>query len=161
MPHLRHIEMENFKSYKGRRIIGPLKQFNAVIGPNGSGKSNFMDAISFVMGERTQSLRVKRLCDLIHGAAISKPISRSCSVTAVFYVDDNGTEMSFQRSVQGNSSEYRIDNKVVSNLDYLGELQKLGINVKAKNFLVFQGAVESIAMKNPKEMTQLFEEISG
>lgn len=33
--------------------------------------------------------------------------------------------------------------------------------MKAKNFLVFQGAVESIAMKNAKERTALFEEISG
>ena len=44
---------------------------------------------------------------------------------------------------------------------YFAELEKLGINVKAKNFLVFQGAVENIAMKNPKERTALFEEISG
>lgn len=43
----------------------------------------------------------------------------------------------------------------------MAELEKLRINVKAKNFLVFQGAVESIAMKTPKEMTSLFEEISG
>lgn len=35
-----------------------------------------MDAISFVMGERTNSMRVKRLSDLIHGASIGKPISR-------------------------------------------------------------------------------------
>ena len=62
--------------------------------------------------------------------------------------------------------------------EYLAELEKIGINAKAKNFLVFQvaclllkplldlmiklhGAVESIAMKNPKERTALFEEISG
>lgn len=51
--------------------------------------------------------------------------------------------------------------QVVSTNEYLGELEKLKINVKAKNFLVFQGAVESVAMKNPKEMTILFEEISG
>ena len=44
---------------------------------------------------------------------------------------------------------------------YFVELEKLGINVKAKNFLVFQGAVENIAMKNPKQRTALFEEISG
>jgi chromosome segregation ATPase len=50
---------------------------------------------------------------------------------------------------------------VVSNNEYLAELEKLRINVKGKNFLVFQGAVESVAMKNPKEMTALFEEISG
>nr|CAH7756245.1 unnamed protein product [Callosobruchus chinensis] len=157
---LRHIEVENFKSYKGRKVIGPLKPFMAVIGPNGSGKSNFMDAISFVMGERTQSLRVKRLSDLIHGAAIGKPVSRSASVTAVFTIDDE-KEMSFQRSVQGSSSECRINGNVVPNNEYLSELEKLRINVKAKNFLVFQGAVESVAMKNPKEMTALFEEISG
>ena len=44
---------------------------------------------------------------------------------------------------------------------YFVELEKLGINVKAKNFLVFQGTVENIAMKNTKERTALFEEISG
>lgn len=33
--------------------------------------------------------------------------------------------------------------------------------LSSRNFLVFQGAVESIAMKNPKERTALFEEISG
>lgn len=41
-----------------------------------SGKSNFMDAVSFVMGEKTSLLRVKRLSDLIHGASINKPVSR-------------------------------------------------------------------------------------
>ncbi|CAG9862762.1 unnamed protein product [Phyllotreta striolata] len=157
---LKLIEVENFKSYKGHKVIGPLKPFQAVIGPNGSGKSNFMDAISFVMGEKTQCLRVKRLSDLIHGASISRPISRSASVTAIFIIDD-GREVSFQRSVQGSSSEYRINGNIVSSAEYLAELEKLKINVKAKNFLVFQGAVESIAMKNPKEMTSLFEEISG
>ena len=45
--------------------------------------------------------------------------------------------------------------------DYMKALEEVGINTKAKNFLVFQGAVESIAMKNPKERTALFEEISG
>lgn len=36
---LETIEIDNFKSYKGNVIIGPLKNFTAVIGPNGSGKS--------------------------------------------------------------------------------------------------------------------------
>lgn len=36
---LEFIEVENFKSYRGKVIIGPLKKFSAVIGPNGSGKS--------------------------------------------------------------------------------------------------------------------------
>lgn len=157
---LKYIDMENFKSYRGRHRIGPLKSFTAVVGPNGSGKSNFMDAVSFVMGEKTPLLRVKRLSDLIHGASINKPVSRSASVTATFLLEDM-TEKQFQRSVIGQSSEHKIDGQAVSVSHYLSELEKLGINVKAKNFLVFQGAVESIAMKNPKERTALFEEISG
>lgn len=41
-----------------------------------TGKSNFMDAISFVMGEKTSSLRVKRFSELIHGASIGMPVAR-------------------------------------------------------------------------------------
>ncbi|XP_073956370.1 structural maintenance of chromosomes 1 [Choristoneura fumiferana] len=157
---LKYIDMENFKSYRGQHRIGPLKSFTAVVGPNGSGKSNFMDAVSFVMGEKTSLLRVKRLSDLIHGASINKPVSRNASVTATFILEDM-TEKQFQRSVIGQSSDHKIDGQSVSVSNYLAELERLGINVKAKNFLVFQGAVESIAMKNPKERTALFEEISG
>lgn len=36
-----------------------------------------MDAVSFVMGEKTGSLRVRKLGDLIHGASIGRPISRT------------------------------------------------------------------------------------
>ncbi len=48
----------------------------------------------------------------------------------------------------------------VSASDYAASLAKIGVLVKSKNFLVFQGTVESIAMKNAKERTQMFEEIS-
>lgn len=99
-----------------------------------------MDAISFVMGEKTSSLRVKRFSELIHGASIGKPVARkyvvamlfqflsafsnrqihflpsfpfffSASVTAVFELED-GSEKSFMRTVQGSSSEHRINGNV-------------------------------------------------
>ena len=38
-----------------------------------------MDAISFVMGEKTSSLRVRRFNELIHGASIGQPVSRRYS----------------------------------------------------------------------------------
>ena len=44
--------------------------------------------------------------------------------------------------------------------EYNAELEKIGVLVKSKNFLVFQGTVESLAMKNAKERTAMFEEIS-
>merc|ERR1719346_658429 len=122
-----------------------------------------MDAISFVMGEKTNMLRVKRVGDLIHGASIGKPISSRASVTAIFEIEmDHGVvEKKFTRYITGSSADHKIDNASVTPKEYLAELETIGINAKAKNFLVFQGAVESIAMKNPKERTALFEEISG
>merc|ERR1719192_2460898 len=122
-----------------------------------------MDAISFVMGEKTNLLRVKRLADLIHGASVGKPISSKASVSAIFDIETDGrvVEKTFTRSIISGSTDHKIDGNSVSPKDYLSELEKIGINAKAKNFLVFQGAVESIAMKNPKERTALFEEISG
>lgn len=35
---LERLELENFKSYKGLKIVGPLRKFTAIIGPNGAGK---------------------------------------------------------------------------------------------------------------------------
>ncbi|RWR99677.1 structural maintenance of chromosomes protein 1A-like protein 2, partial [Dinothrombium tinctorium] len=138
--NLRFIEVENFKSYKGRQVIGPLKPFTAVIGPNGSGKSNFMDAISFVLGEKTSNLRVKKLSELIHGASIGHPVSNTASVTLVYEDSDTGRQTRFCRYVVGSSSDYKIDNNPVSKQDYANKLETLGINVKPKNFLVYQGA---------------------
>jgi structural maintenance of chromosome 1 len=138
-----------------------------------------MDAISFVLGESTKNLRVKKLSDLIHGAPIGKPVANRASVSFTYAYKDNEdddkenidddnsqsddseeNEVKFSRIVHGASSEYRINGKVVSTVDYQAELEKIGIYIKAKNFLVYQGQVESIAMKSAKEITQVFEEIS-
>ncbi|EQB79024.1 structural maintenance of chromosomes protein 1A [Camelus ferus] len=124
-----------------------------------TGKSNLMDAISFVLGEKTSNLRVKTLRDLIHGAPVGKPAANRAFVSMV-YSEEGAEDRTFARVIVGGSSEYKINNKVVQLHEYSEELEKLGILIKARNFLVFQGAVESIAMKNPKERTALFEEIS-
>ncbi len=74
--------------------------------------------------------------------------------------NDVGKEIKFSRTVIGSSSEYRIDGRLTNATDYQNELEKLGIYLKAKNFLVYQGQVESIAIKNAKEIALVFEEIS-
>ncbi|VFV27362.1 structural maintenance of chromosomes protein 1a [Lynx pardinus] len=132
---------------------------SSALSPTPLGKSNLMDAISFVLGEKTSNLRVKTLRDLIHGAPVGKPAANRAFVSMV-YSEEGAEDRTFARVIVGGSSEYKINNKVVQLHEYSEELEKLGILIKARNFLVFQGAVESIAMKNPKERTALFEEIS-
>uniref|UniRef100_A0A672K3T6 Structural maintenance of chromosomes protein 1B-like n=1 Tax=Sinocyclocheilus grahami TaxID=75366 RepID=A0A672K3T6_SINGR len=133
MGFLKQLDVENFKSWRGKQTIGPFKRFNCIIGTNGSGKSNVMDALGFVMGERAVNLRVKHTRDLIHGAHIGKPSSTFASVSMI-YCGDNNEEMIFSRRISGDSSEYRVNGKQVTLAKYTGELEKIGIVVKAKNW---------------------------
>ncbi|BBN00427.1 hypothetical protein Mp_1g29090 [Marchantia polymorpha subsp. ruderalis] len=157
------LEVENFKSYKGHQVIGPFRNFTAIIGPNGAGKSNLMDAISFVLGVRSMQLRGAQLKDLIYAFddREREQKGRKAFVKLV-YLTGAKEELHFTRTItSAGTSEYRIDNRTVSWDDYNAKMKSLGILVKARNFLVFQGDVESIASKNPKELTALFEQISG
>lgn len=181
MPLIR-LEVDNFKSYRGKQTIGPFRSFNSIIGPNGSGKSNLMDAISFVLGVKSSQLRSSQLKDLIYRGRRLQPQQRDgdgdeempednpteaggaakrASVTAV-YQDKDGAEHAFQRSVTANgNSEYRVNGRAMSASAYNDRLKAFNILVKAKNFLVFQGDVEAVASQNPKDLSRLIDQISG
>ncbi|XP_015484074.1 structural maintenance of chromosomes protein 1B [Parus major] len=160
MGYLKLLVVKDFKSWRGQQVIGPFMRFNCIIGPNGSGKSNIMDAVSFVVCEKTSNLRVKSVGELIHGAHVGKPVSSTASVKIVCCEED-GEEKTFSRVIRGSCTEFLFNDKSVSRSAYISELEKVGILVKARNCLIFQGTVESIAMKKPKERTQLFEQISN
>ena len=170
MGRILRLEVENFKSYGGFQTIGPFHRFTAVIGPNGSGKSNLMDAISFVLGVQSRQLRSTQLKDLIHrGPDEDGPNRRRSKVTLVYQVDLNEIdglnehdEIHFTRQISSTGvGSYRVDQKDVSYEVYEARLKDLGVVVKARNFLVFQGDVESIASKKPDELSLLFEQISS
>lgn len=145
------IVVENFKSYKGRQTIGPFKNFTAIIGPNGSGKSNLMDAISFVLGIRTQHLRgsLRELLYAGGGDGADQERPRRGSVQLV-YATDAGDEVTFARVIQPSGggadggddatyvSVYKVDGRTVTWDAYASRLGGFGILVKARNFLVFQ-----------------------
>ena len=86
---------------------------------------------------------------------------KSAWVMAV-YEDDAGDEQLWKRAItnQG-TSEYRINNHVVTAQQYNQALETENILIKARNFLVFQGDVEAIASQSPKDLTRLIEQISG
>ncbi|KAK9461324.1 RecF/RecN/SMC protein [Lipomyces oligophaga] len=172
MGQLTRIEVNNFKSYKSKQKIDfGQSYFTSIIGPNGAGKSNMMDAISFVLGIKSSHLRSTQLKDLVYRGRIMTTDNqsatqgdddpRTASVTAV-YVKDDGDEVYLKRSInlQG-SSEYRLNGKTVSAVEYSRALEKENILIKARNFLVFQGDVEAIAAQSPKDLTRLIEQISG
>ncbi|WEW59990.1 Structural maintenance of chromosomes protein 1 [Emydomyces testavorans] len=97
--------------------------------------------------------------------ATEEPAERNDPKTAwvmAVYEDDAGEEQLWKRLItsQG-ASEYRINNRVVTAQQYNEALEAENILIKARNFLVFQGDVESIASQSPRDLTRLIEQISG
>lgn len=172
MGRLVGLELENFKSYRGTSSIGfGTSFFTSIIGPNGAGKSNMMDAISFVLGVKSSHLRSHNLKDLIYRGRRSNESDVSVSdispdptrahVMAI-YERDSGEILNLKRIITVNgTSEYKINDKSVTALQYSTVLKNENILIKARNFLVFQGDVEQIASQSPKDLTKLIETISG
>lgn len=159
-----YLELENFKSYSGVQRIGPFKDFTSVIGPNGAGKSNLMDAISFVFGVKSRDLRSSQMKDLIFRPPGKSPKNQRLGASASLIYEDpsTGEETRFSRSISPNGTgEYKVDHKTVKFDEYEERLGEIGVILKARNFLVFQGDVESIARKSPKELVELLEQISS
>lgn len=165
--------------------------FTSIIGPNGSGKSNAMDAISFVLGIKSSHLRSAHLKELIYrgrvlrtsvvnGAGETNEVNghdeevngtpngtqerndpKSAWVMAV-YEDDAGDEQTWKRTITSQGvSEYRMNDRVVTAQAYNDALESENILIKARNFLVFQGDVEAIAIQKPTDLTRLIEQVSG
>ena len=59
------------------------------------------------------------------------------------------------------AGEYQINGKAVTFKQYETKLASIGVLLKARNFLVFQGDVEGMARKNPKQLVEMFENLSG
>lgn len=145
------LEIDNFKSYKGRQQIGPFKNFTAIIGPNGSGKSNLMDSISFVLGVRTAQLRGS-LKELLYSSSSEQQPDQAAAhaprkgYVKLVYETDEGEEVHFSRVIQPSGSDsgttytsvYKINDRVVTWDAYSKRLAGYGILVKVRNFLVFQ-----------------------
>ncbi|KXS21321.1 RecF/RecN/SMC protein [Gonapodya prolifera JEL478] len=187
---LLRLEVENFKSYKGKQTIGPFLDFTSVIGPNGSGKSNLMDAISFVLGVKSSQLRSHKLKNLIYRDRVSArqkqtnnddedsdgeaegddddahvaggPGAAKRAAVHAFYRAPGEDEKKFSRIITPTgASEYRVNDRPVTYTTYASHLERENILVKARNFLVFQGDVEAVASQSPKDLTGLIEQISG
>lgn len=130
-----------------------------------------MDAISFVLGVKTRHLRGKRLADLITRSdenVVRTPAKKarlSKTFVRLTYLSHAGDRLAFQRQIDPHgdrtSSEYLVNDGVVGEAEYRAALERIGVVASAKNFLVFQGDVAAVASKTGKELTRLFEVISG
>ena len=143
------IELENFKSYYGKKVIGPLhKNLTAVVGPNGSGKSNLIESLLFVFGKNAKKMRFNKLSELIHKSA-AHPDCANASVRVFFteildlesdpdaYTEITGTQFTVSRVVYRNaSSKYFINDTQEDMKDVVDMLKQKGIDLDHNRFLI-------------------------
>jgi len=163
---IKHIILENFKSYGGRKMIGPFhKSFSSIVGPNGSGKSNTIDALLFVFGKRAKKMRLNKVSELIHKSLNLKNCG-SAKVEVVFQdIYDTGdgpedyeivenSELSVAREAfKNNQSKYYMDGKASNFTEVTTVLRKRGVDLEHNRFLILQGEVEQISLMKPKALT--------
>ncbi|SPN98848.1 related to SMC1 protein [Cephalotrichum gorgonifer] len=142
--HLRSAQLKDLV-YRGRILkTSKINDDGSADAPNGNGHANGHDDDDDEPSQRA-----------------SRGDPKNAWVMAV-YEDDAGDEQKWKRTIttQG-SSEYRINDRVVTAQQYNESLEAENILIKARNFLVFQGDVEAIASQSPHDLTRLIEQISG
>ena len=111
---------------------------------------------------QSAQLRGTQLKDLVYAFDVADREKKRAAYVRLVYETEEGEEIVFSRHITpAGTGEYRIANKVVTAEAYNDRLKDFGILVKARNFLVFQGDIESVASKSPKDLTSLVETVSG
>ncbi|MCC5821754.1 MAG: chromosome segregation protein SMC [Phycisphaerales bacterium] len=82
---LSKLTLSGFKSFADRATFTFDDPITGIVGPNGCGKSNVVDAIKWVLGERSsKSLRGKEMIDVIFAGSAARKPGGMASVTLTF-----------------------------------------------------------------------------
>lgn len=148
---LKNLTIHNFKSYNGTYDV-PFDgtPFVAIVGPNGSGKSNFLDALCFVIGIDSPSLRGSDSSELVYSNSKSKNMFVSAQITSA----ENET-ITFKRTL----SSYYINDELVNVNEYKVKWSSSRVLPDAKNCVVLQGDIERLAGADSVSLAQLIENL--
>ena len=82
---LAKLTLSGFKSFADHTEFHFNEPIIGVVGPNGCGKSNVVDAIKWVLGERSaKSLRGSAMMDVIFAGSVSRKPMGGAAVTLTF-----------------------------------------------------------------------------
>lgn len=175
---LSKITIAGFKSFADSTEFVFDSPIIGIVGPNGCGKSNVVDAIKWVLGERSaKSLRGEAMLDVIFaGSAVRKPLG-AASVTLTFdnpitkehetdpknrrFLSVDTDEVGVTRRLfRDGQSDYLINGNKVRLKDIRELFLDTGIGTNAYS-IIEQGRVAAILNANPSERRGILEEAAG
>ena len=167
---IKGLEILGFKSFPERVSLSFPGGITGIVGPNGCGKSNIVDAVLWVVGERSaRHLRARLMEDVIfNGADGNRPMGMA-EVSILFSSDNGGIPPEYRgydeimvtrRLFRSGESEYYINKNPCRLRDVADLLAGTGIGMNAYS-IIEQGKVEFILNSKPQERRLLFEEAAG
>jgi len=175
---LTNVTVSGFKSFADTVDFQFDEPKVGIVGPNGCGKSNVVDAVKWVLGERSaKSLRGGAMLDVIFaGSAGRKPIGMA-SVTLTFdnpIIDPKATIAAGRRGLSVDTdqvavgrrlyrdgrSEYIINDHKVRLKDVKDLFLDTGIG-NAAYCIIEQGRVSAMLQASPTERRTILEEAAG
>jgi len=164
---LEKIVLDGFKSFADKTEFAFKEPITAIVGPNGCGKSNIVDAVKWVLGDRSaKSLRSGQMADVIFGGSSSrKPLG--AARVSLLLSNGNGTlpieadKVEISRKIyKSGESEYSINNNVCRLKDIRELFMDTGIGARAYS-IIEQGQVEQLLNSSSQERRAIFEEAAG
>ncbi len=166
---LSKIKMAGFKSFVDPTIIQLPSELVGVVGPNGCGKSNIIDAVRWVMGERSKHLRGDSMEDVIfNGSNTRKPVGQA-SIELIFDNSDGAIggqyaqygEISIRRQVsRDGQSKYLINGTKCRQRDVKDIF--LGTGLGPHSYAIIeQGMISQLIEAKPEDLRIFLEEAAG
>ena len=180
---LAKLTLSGFKSFADRTEFTFEEPVTGIVGPNGCGKSNVVDAIKWVLGERSaKSLRSREMLDVIFAGSAGRKPSGMASVTltfenpvmdGLFERDNDGAQrpgrplaidsdtVAIERRLDRDGNSKYIINGATARLRDIRELfMDTGIGADAYS-IIEQGKVDAMLLSSPTERRTIFEEAAG
>ena len=174
MLRLARLTLSGFKSFADRTEFRFDDPITSIVGPNGCGKSNVVDAIKWVLGERSaKSLRGEQMMDVIFAGTTARKPMNMAEVVLTFEnplldpvtgqrempVDSELVDIG-RRLYRDGTSEYLINNRKARLKDVRDLFLDTGIGADAYS-IIEQGKVDAMLTSNPEERRLIFEEAAG
>ena len=159
--YIKHLEIDNFKSFANKSEIPLLEGFTTISGPNGSGKSNIIDSVLFALGlANAGELRAENLSHFI-----STYTKRNEAFVKVTFGDvEEGKDLSIARKIrktsQGYASTYYLNDSVSTLTNVHALLEQYNVTPNSYNVMM-QGDVTGITNCSPRNRRKIIDEIAG
>jgi chromosome segregation protein len=162
------LTVQGFKSFRRRVVIPFYPGFTAIVGENGAGKSNIFDAIAFVMGRRSRSLRAERVEQLLFAPPRGEP-AHEAQVTLALdnrfgtfneLLAEPAEEVVLSRHITPTSSTYRLQGRVCAARTVEALLSAANIDPGSYN-VVEQGMVIDVLERSPRRRREILDEAAG